>query len=142
MAGDGSHEVAILDGGGVVRIYDTRMGGLHHPTKGQHTHSDRPLHAFYAHESSGVGISRLPLTNEGRRGWLTWGFDSYDADGAVKVWREGLARVVLDDRGFPWAVLDGEGALRGIKNHRYPVKASNRSHCYLNRAGNSEPLSL
>ncbi len=89
VAGDGSHEVAILDGGGVVRIYDTRMGGLHHPTKGQHTHSDRPLHAFYAHESSGVGISRLPLTNEGRRGWLTWGFDSYDADGAVKVWREG-----------------------------------------------------
>ena len=89
VAGDGSHEVAILDGGGVVRIYDTRMGGLHRPTKGQHTHSDRPLHAFYAHESSGVGISRLPLTNEGRRGWLTWGFDSYDSDGAVKVWREG-----------------------------------------------------
>jgi len=89
VAGDGSHEVAILDGGGVVRIYDTRMGGLHHQSKGQHTNSDHPLHAFYAHESSGVGISRLPLTSEGRRGWLTWGFDSYDSDGAVKVWREG-----------------------------------------------------
>ena len=90
VAGDGSHEVAILDGSGVVRIYDTRMGGSHHQqSKGQHTNSDHPLHAFYAHESSGVGISRLPLSTEGRRGWLTWGFDSYDAEGAVKVWREG-----------------------------------------------------
>ena len=90
VAGDGSHEVAILDGSGVVRIYDTRMGGSHHQqSKGQHTNSDYPLHAFYAHESSGVGIARLPLSTEGRRGWLTWGFDSYDAEGAVKVWREG-----------------------------------------------------
>jgi len=88
VAGDGSHEVAILDGSGIVRIYDTRMGGLNPQSKGQYTNSDHPLHAFYAHES-GVGISRLPLSTEGRRGWLTWGFDSYDAEGSVKVWREG-----------------------------------------------------
>ena len=105
VAGDGSHEVAILDGSGVVRIYDTRMGRSHHQqSKGQHTNSDHPLHAFYAHESSGVGISRLPLSTEGRRGWLTWGFDSYDAEGAVKVWREGRR----DPNGSSEIVIDSE----------------------------------
>jgi hypothetical protein len=77
-----SHECAILDAAGVVRVFDVRMTD-------QKRFDTAPLTAFAAHQA-GVGISYLPMTSTGSNStttaWMTWGLDSPDADATVKIW--------------------------------------------------------
>ncbi|CAB9515260.1 GATOR complex protein WDR59 [Seminavis robusta] len=81
-----ANECAVLDAAGTVCVFDVRMTD-------KSRFGANPLSAFHAFGHSGVGISYLALTatsaNKTRAvtsAWVTWGWDSPDADAVVKVW--------------------------------------------------------
>jgi hypothetical protein len=78
-------QCAILDAAGVVRLYDARM------TTDRVDARRTAFRQFQAHHGTGIGLSAMPIQNDGRghtNGWVTWGLDATlnTTDAVVKVW--------------------------------------------------------
>ena len=73
-----SHDCALLDSLGTVRLFDLRKAG------------GDALLQFRAHDRLGIGLAYLPTSssNVSPARWVTWGLDSLLEDPVVRIWEQ------------------------------------------------------
>ena len=76
-----SHDCALLDSLGTVRLFDLRKAG------------GDALLQFRAHDRLGIGLAHLPTSSSSHDSfsparWVTWGLDSLVEDPVVRIWEQ------------------------------------------------------
>jgi hypothetical protein len=74
-----SHECAIMDAAGRLRVFDIRKTERGKSNSGA-------LYSVAAFQHAGIGVSYFPTDMRSSASWMTWGLDSATKDAAVKLW--------------------------------------------------------
>ena len=109
IAASNKEQVATLDGGGAVHVFDIRMTDRPQGSVGEVSMFPAFLHA-------GIGLQFLPSNKEDTC-WVTWGLDAPQSDAIVKVWSDGVA---IDDDSY-WFM---DGSPESSPKIKLPVESS------------------